>query len=205
MSRTIACLVATLALTTTARAGAPASRTVTEDQLPRGLKVPPHPARALAWTDGNGDGYLIFSELSADHEDEGRSVWLQVDLVAVPRGGKPRILRTVKDQVLDCTEDLTGEFVPDATAITDLDGDGVAEATFAYRIACKGDVAPDTVKVLVLENKDKYILRGDDFFAMDPGKGKHSGGTYKPEPAAAKWPPAFLDQAKKTWAAIVKK
>jgi hypothetical protein len=69
-------------------------------------------------------------------------------------------------------------------------------------VSCKGDVSPDTIKVLVLEDKDKYILRGEDTFEPEPGK--RQGGSFTPDPAAAKWPAPLLAHAKETWRAIVK-
>jgi hypothetical protein len=185
-----------------ARAGPGAAHPVSVKQLPKGLKAPKNFTSALGWADHNGDAYLIFSDVTDEHEEGGNSRYLQVDFVVVPAGGKAKTLRTVKDKVEECEEDLTAEFIDAATEVTDLDGDGAAEATFAYRVSCKGDVSPDTIKVLTLENGDKYILRGDDFF--DDGSGKRKGGTFKPDPAPAKWPPPFLDHAKATWKKIVK-
>ena len=52
------------------------------------------------------------------------------------------------------------EFGKTTTAISDLDNDNIGEITFAYRIMCSSDMSPWTLKLLTLENGDKYILRG---------------------------------------------
>ena len=44
--------------------------------------------------------------------------------------------------------------------MSDLDKDGYAEITFGYVMNCTTDMSPGTYKLLLLEDADKYILRG---------------------------------------------
>jgi hypothetical protein len=124
---------------------------------------------------------------------------IYVDHVVVPAGGTPRVLRTVRDQVDRCAREIVVEVRTDAFDVTDLDGDGIAEVTFAYEVGCRDGNDPMPYKLLVLEDGVKYILRGAMRRADPRGDGKAIGGGYEPAPAAAKWPKAFLDHAKAVW------
>lgn len=182
-----------------AQAASPALRRLTKsDELPKSIAVPKGFLRALAWSDAAGENLLTFAAVESKAKDADGNDARRAALSAVHQvlpsapGASPRTVRKVSDGVEPCPLDLTAEFIEAAEAVTDLDGDGVAEATFAYRTSCKGDVSPDTVKLLVLEGGDKYILRGDDA----------TSGT--PDPVPSKWPPAFLAHAKATWGRVAK-
>src|SRR5690606_29174293 len=74
--------------------------------------------------------------------------------------------------------------------------DGIGEVAFAYRADCVSDMSPVTVKLLLLENGDKYILRGTTRIE-DPG-GAY-GGDLKVDPSFTKGPKEFLAHAKALW------
>jgi len=65
--------------------------------------------------------------------------------------------------------------------------------TFAYRVGCVSDVSPITLKLRVIENGEKYILRGETL--LSDGE----GGKYKPDPKFKKWPKELAAHAKKRW------
>src|SRR5262249_42009319 len=79
-----------------------------------------------------------------------------------------------------------------ALAVTDLDNDGVGEITFAYARACPSET-PATIKLLMLENGHKYILRGT--VRNEEGR----GGDLSVDPPFDNGAPAFLEHAKATW------
>jgi hypothetical protein len=182
-------------------------KTIGEAELPKGVKVAKgfQLQKAIAWTDKNGGNVLMFSSRESTRtiaDVEARSVYLNVEHVAVA-GAKVKQLRLVRDKVEDCDFDLTAEFLDAATGVTDLDNDGVSEVTFAYQLACRSDVSPLTVKLLLLENGQKYILRGQSVVPVD-NEGKETwGGEYDLDPRPAKWHKAFREHAETLWREIV--
>jgi hypothetical protein len=179
-------------------------KSIRESELPKGVKAPTGFQKALSWSDKNGGNILIFSSRESTRtiaDVEVRSVYLNVEHVAVA-GAKTKQLRLVRDKVEDCDFDLTAEFIDQATQVTDLDNDGVSEVTFAYWIACRSDVSPLTIKLLVLENGQKYILRGNSVVPVGNEEGETWGGDYKPDPGAKKWPKKFLQHAEAIWPQI---
>jgi hypothetical protein len=173
--------------------------------LPRGVKAPKGFDSALKWTDKNGENLVmlaVLNRLSKNAEGEVLpSAVLTVDHILIANGQRTRSLRSVRDGVAPCDFDLTAEFLGAAT-LTDLDGDGIAEVTVAYQLSCKSDISPDIVKLLVIENGEKYILRGEGLYPDDDGKMR--GGGFEPDPDAARWPKVFFDHARETWKRIVK-
>lgn len=75
------------------------------------------------------------------------------------------------------------EFVDRALQIRDDDGDNVGEVVFAYRSNCAGDPSASELKVLVLEDGKKYILRGSSTNQVDTAVRPPV-----PEPAPDAWP-----------------
>ncbi len=188
-----------LVLVCLARAGfadpAIKSTAVKATDLPTGVTVRGNFQSGLTFTDKNGTNYLLFGGSS---DKERNSAMLFVEDWVVPTRGKPRNLLPVRDLVAPCEMGgVTARFHDAARTITDLDGDGIAEVTFAYELSCLSDVSPGTNKLLVLENGRKYILRGET--TVDPGDGI-MGGTFTADPAESKWPAAFLRHAKQVWA-----
>jgi hypothetical protein len=163
-----------------------------------GFKAPGKLVGGLRWTDRNGENVLGFwrgeSQRRVGDETE-RSAILHARHYA---GGK--LLREVKDLVERCEFDLTLAIVDGSPQVTDLDKDGIGEATFAYKLGCRSDVSPLTMKLLVLEGGAKHILRGET--RVEIGAGERQGGRYKVDASFAR-APAFLAHAKKVWQAVV--
>jgi hypothetical protein len=112
-------------------------------------------------------------------------------------GGKLRLLRTVRDQEENCELDNVARFVDGSLAVTDLDGDGLGEVAFAYDLGCMSDVSPKGRKVVLLENREKWILRGQS--RVDAGDGPPMGGRFTPDPPQPKWPKTLHDHAIDVW------
>lgn len=180
-----------------ARAEAPAAHRLTQTELPPELRPAGQLVTALAWSDAAGENVAAFWR--ALDENKGRAR-LQVDLWSRKPGKPGALLRSVKDAVLDCEFDLVAEFVEAALGVSDLDGDGLGELTFAYRTTCTSDVSPLSLKLLVLEQRAKFIVRGST--RVDVGGGELVGGEQKPD-AALKRAPKLLAHANAVWAKIV--
>ena len=104
----------------------------------------------------------------------GRKIFVQL---YTGKGLEQKELRLIQDGVTGCEFDVVAQFLDGSVSITDEDADGVDELTFAYDLACTGDVSPATRKLLVLEGKDKHILRGSA--RVDLGNGEVLGGDYQ--------------------------
>lgn len=120
---------------------------------------------------------------------------------------KTRELRAVRDNVEACPVDLTLRFEPKALGLTDLDGDDVDELTFAYWLSCRGDVSPDSLKLLIMEGDDKYIIRGQGHFSEGCGDGVDEDelGCKDVKQVDASFenrPPQFLGHALEVWERI---
>jgi hypothetical protein len=165
--------------------------------VPKGIWL-----HGLVFTDSRGDNSVTFtavnktSKAKGSGEDPQNSRYL---LVRHVRDGK--VIREVNDKVERCQFDLSLELAQAALAVTDLDGDGQAEVTFAYKLACRSDVSPRDLKLLVLEDGAKFILRGST--VVNDGTGT-AGGEFKAEPAKASWPVGFYQHAEKLWRLVVK-
>jgi hypothetical protein len=170
------------------------------DRVPASIKLKGSIDGAYRWSDANGVNYLFasntFSEQGDEQEgDATRSAFLSI-VHAACQGDQCRVLRQLKDSVENCGEDITLDFDPKTVTLTDLDGNGYSEVAFAYRLSCKGDIGPNAFKLMLLENGQKYAIRGSEKVVYD---GKTIGGDMQPDAAFSKAPPAFLDHAKALW------
>ncbi|MGW8391026.1 M949_RS01915 family surface polysaccharide biosynthesis protein [Pseudoduganella sp. HUAS MS19] len=131
--------------------------------------------------DSLGEHILLLTEKSTASQN-GRVE--HIELVATyfdQAAGKWSPSWTIKDGV-DCPGlDSAASFFADATTVTDLDKDGKAEVTVAYKTFCGGGIDPSVVKVILRQGKQKYAIRGESlikFKGQDP-----MGGTNKPDKA----------------------
>ncbi len=150
--------------------------------------------KSVSWQDKYGQSAFIitFTELkngggrlNATHlTREGDASWSKV--------------REFKELISECEFDLVLDPVLDPKwSLTDLDKDGLAEVTFAWRADCTSDVSPSPYKVLMNEHGDKYAIRGTtQIIIADEDK---VGGEHTVDPSFKKAPEAFLAHAQKVW------
>ena len=176
--------------------------TVDLGKLPADLKFKGKAQSGLSWKDNNGENYVIFSVTENKDAKKGlSSVYLYADHFAI-KDGKVTVLRNVKDMTEKCEFDNMAKFLDNSFEVTDLDSDGLGEVSFAYTLDCVSDVSPITLKVLLLENKDKYIARGTT--EVNPGDGV-IGGKKTPDAALKKAPKGFQDQTDSVWKKVVRR
>jgi hypothetical protein len=118
-------------------------------------------------------------------------------------GGAVKVLRKVQDHEDDCEFDNMAAFVDGSLEVTDVDGNGTAEVSFAYNLGCVSDVSPLPRKLVVLEGGDKYILRGET--RVDVGGGELVGGEFKEDPPQNKWSMVMHQYATDRWEALLGK
>lgn len=146
-----------------------------------------------AWQDSNGKNIVLFTqkkeELFAYHY--------------VIRSKDVKLMRRVYDFAeRNCEYDLFAEFIERSIKVTDINNNNLGEITFAYKLACISDVSPLTLKLLILENGNKYIIRGTT--KVDLGSDYIIESTKKIDPSFKKASKSFTAHAKKIWKDIEK-
>ena len=206
---------------------------ITAAQLPASIKINGQLQEAWQWTDKLGENILItsFVEPYEDKEkngygEEGKSARLYAAQY-VKKADSYELLWKNEDGEKSCPFDITCKFIKEATTVTDLDKDGVAETTVQYRLACRSDVSPSVMKLIMHEDSTKYYLKGlswiksspEDSFTVTPKDANletlpgykktedefmKTFGRYESEKGFAGSPPAFLVYAREQWMKFVK-
>lgn len=167
-------------------------------EFPSECKISGNVVDAYSWSDQNGTNYFIrtineieFSEGEHDAYQFGTQ-YLWAYHYAEDAKGNFRLLKETTDFIKDCEFDIVLAHELDAIALTDLDEDEIGEISFIYRKACTSDVSPSTQKLIMLEDGNKYPLRGNTQ-VMDVG------GDYEVGEEFDGAPDSFLEHAKKMW------
>jgi hypothetical protein len=199
-----------------------------KEQLPAEIKFKGTMHEAWQWKDRTGDNLLITSlvppymdKQKNEYGEEGGSSELYA-FHFVKNDTGYSLLWKISDAEKACPFDLTVGFFKDAVTITDLDKDGTAETTVQYRKACRSDVSPAYMKLVMHEDTTKYSLRGG-MWVFDGGNGKFEVtekdvnlekltkpkdemakmhqlyGRYETEKEFANAPPEFLIHARNQW------
>ncbi len=146
--------------------------------------------RVLSWTDKYGTNAVVFSR-----QKRGKTgAALVASHGRLEGDGSWTIVREFKEVIETCEFDLILEPYVGDWSVTDLDNDGVGEATFAWNADCVSDVSPTIYKLLMTEDGNKYTLRGYTRVG-------EFGGDFKADPEFQKAPAGFQAHAEKTWAA----
>lgn len=177
--------------------------TFNKSDLPSEIKYTGSIVTGKRWTDKNGENVLILTktkikETKAKEPDFG-DYNRECELYGyhyVSTEGSYTLLWKINDLVKECIFDLTLDFIPGSLSITDINDNGIAESTFLYKMACRSDVSPSELKLIMHENDTKYALRGNMSIKI---QGYTDGGSYKVDKAFDSAPDGFLDFAKSQW------
>jgi hypothetical protein len=132
-----------------------------KNTLPAGLKYVGQVANAVQWTDALGENIVIITETGEKPGMSGDS--RDAELYAyhyLLRGDSRTLTWKLFDYVKGCPVDIKASFIRSGFAVTDLDKDNIAEVWLMYNTACRGDVSPANMKVIVYEGVRKYAMRG---------------------------------------------
>lgn len=115
-----------------------------------------------------------------------------------------KVVRQLTDFERNCPLDLQVGFRPQSVTITDLNANGLAEIGIAYTLGCTGDISPPAMKFMLLEDGEKYALRGTmnapQLQLNDAEKTTQGIGLYQIDSLFANAPSEFLPFAKQRWA-----
>jgi hypothetical protein len=165
------------------------------------------------WLDDNGENLLLLCETGPLRRPVPRSSkrylfgeWGSIaELYGyhyVKAKEKYRLLWKLYDFAEICQEDIDATFLPNSLSITDLDGNGIAESTFLYKLACRGGIDPAQLKLIMHEGNSKYALRGETLVPAG-APDKKLGGQKTIDPAFRRAPKVFLDYAVQQWNTFV--
>ncbi len=126
----------------------------------------------------------------------GNKVDLNLKIERTDRKGK--VLWTVRDFVRDCTDDVDVELEMLAPiSITDIDDNGLNEIWMPYKMACRGDVSPAVMKIIMYEGTKKHAMRGTT--RIPTGDGETEGGEHTADSALENADPMILHHAEHLW------
>lgn len=153
--------------------------TIGYDDIPKYLDFRGTVVEALKWTDKLGDNILVLSVTGwfpwKDYDKEDSTIYMLQDkwelYAYLFRKGANEVNFRRAWKVYDYNEcfgvDWFAGFIPNATTITDLDDDGIAEVSMPYVLICRGGVDPGTMKIIMYEGNEKYALRGETLIMCD--------------------------------------
>ena len=173
-------------------AGVPAQK------LPPQVRFAGSLVQSLTWTDAEGQHFAVTSAsgLRKTEDVEEASSFLY-GYHFVKAADTFRVVFRMNDGIKDCVLDLTAEFVPRSLTVTDLDKNGTAEVWIMYRTACRGDVSPSDLKLLMYEGGRKHAMRGTSRIRV--GEKELDGGTFTFDDAFLKSNAAFRAYAEAQW------
>ncbi len=143
------------------------------------------------WQDANGENITLFTR-------KGDELFVYHYTV---NSDNVKLLGKVYEYEKECDYDLTLEFIEKSINVTDLDNNNIGEITFAYNKACISDVSPLGLKLFMLENGNKYIIRGTT--SIDK-PGIKIDGTKNVDRSFNNAPDGFLSHANKIWGSVNK-
>lgn len=142
--------------------------------IPASIKITGTIHEVWKWKDKMGDNLLITSfvppyedKKKNEYGEEGFTGELYAAHYAGMNGSYQPIW-SISEAEKSCPFDATCEFIREAISITDLDADQVAETTVQYKMACRSDVSPAIMKLVMYEGGTKFSLKGLMWLATSP-------------------------------------
>ncbi|WP_158827421.1 M949_RS01915 family surface polysaccharide biosynthesis protein [Mucilaginibacter lacusdianchii] len=173
---------------------------VNKAALPKTIRYQGKPVQAVQYQDNTGT-YLALITQTGSQPQKGDAEFKQAHLYGyvyqLNSGGTPTLLWQLHDMVTDCNLDMVAEFVHGSFSVTDLDKNGKAEVWVSYRLACKGDVSPSDLKIIMHEGTTKYAMRGVGKIKLGHGIPDDGGVINSNE--FKKGPAVFAQYAGKLW------
>lgn len=172
------------------------------DDLPSDIQYEGSVSNAWSWTDDLGDHLLLTTETGIhlspkfDHENEGLDAEIFAYHFIITDDNTTQTWK-IYDYIRDCPVDIEATFISNTTKITDLNEDGVAEIWLMYKTACRGDVSPSDMKLIMYEGTNKYAMRGQNKVQLSDNE--YYGGDYTFDRAFKQSTKAFKNHAKAMW------
>lgn len=164
-------------------------------QLPSEIKTKGKVVKVVKFIDILGENLLVLTNTEPVHSLPKGSEAYDIYVYGhrfVKKNGKFEQLWMIQDWVKECDLDYYCEFILPSVTVTDLNQNGLAETSFLYKTACRGDVSPAVLKLIMHEGATKYALRGRTLYVGE-------GGERTIDASFTKADKRLLDFAKKQW------
>lgn len=153
---------------------------------------------AVEWQDAAGRHWLITTETGDEPNGEpGHSDAFVFAYQFLGEAGGQQRVDTFMDFVADCPVDLTAEFLGSMPTVTDLDSDGYTEIWLVYQLACRGDVSPAGMHVVLYLGGQRYTMQGTRKIIYPDEE--QEGGNFQFDEAFLALPAPFRAFAQELW------
>jgi hypothetical protein len=177
-------------------------KSINAQEIPKSVSYKGQFRKAFSWNDKQGKNVVVFSESGidskydkeADMDIKNGEIYAACFIIS---GESATQTWKMLDFERNCPFDIEAAFRQDALQITDLDKNGTAEVWVLYRTACRSDVSPLNMKIIMYEGKQKYAMRGQT--KVQISEHDYFGGNYTLDPAFQKAPKAFRDFGDALW------
>ena len=135
------------------------------------------------WIDKNGENILMVTNTPVkdiNKQSEEREQRLYAYNYISTQNGGYALLWKIED-FSDSYCDVAAETFPGTMEVLDIDGDGIAESAFIYKLEGRCDVSPLDIKLMMHSGSTKLVIRGNTI--VHPGPGETYGGTKNFDPA----------------------
>lgn len=173
--------------------------------LPNNLNYKGKITNSVRWKDKMGDNIVITTEsgiykssVKIDGMDEEVGDNAEVSAYHfLIQNESPIQLWKMNDYEKDCMFDVEANFVENAFEVTDLNNNGIAETWLMYITACRSDVSPENMKIIMYEGQQKYAMRGNT--KVRTSENEYIGGDFIFDEAFLNSPEIFRTHAKTKW------
>jgi hypothetical protein len=172
-----------------------------ESKIPKSIKFAGKIKKAVTWEDENGKNIVITTETgeyqdsNSEMEDARAANLYAYHFIVTDKSSK--LVWKLEDGIDNCPVDINENFIKNTLKVTDLDKDGESEIWIMYKTACRGDVSPCTMKIIMYEGSKKHALRGENKVKLS--ETETYGGQYNMDKVFKKSPNTFQDFAIKMW------
>lgn len=158
--------------------------------------------KQLHFRDVDGEGLLLLSRETGSRPGDDDVDIDQVILVAqlYRRKGADAEWASAwrQPELVECEGlDLVAQFYPDLSAVSDLDGDGHAELSFATDTFCGGGVDAHALHVELRQGEQRYVAEGPSLLPV--GTPEPEDGVASFSPAAASMPAPIRARLEQDW------
>jgi len=159
----------------------PKVKLLTSADIPSSIKYSGTIIYAVQFSDSVGNNIVLATETgetksattSEDSDAKDARLYVWHYLVS---GDTAKLLWKLTDYEKECPFDIYASFLKKSFAITDINNDGKSEVWMMYKLGCRSDVSPVTLKLFMYENGVKAAMRGTT--KTQVGEHQFMGGNY---------------------------
>jgi hypothetical protein len=167
------------------------------------------------WFDITGEHIVILSEsgpkTSFHHEEIPKKNDVSYDCREahiyayhyIKKNSKLELMTKIYDFIRECPFDLDATFIKNSFEITDLNNDNIYEYSFLYKLYCRSDVSPSSLKFILYDGKNKYAIRGNTKIKVSIDPVEYYGGNIEVGSEFMSAPHKFKEFAVEQWGRFV--